>query len=144
MYSNTKKQPICMYRKTQCPFTNPLSPPMASILTKKIMQGFFDQQSFLSILAPSPTNFCTSSEPITQMKQESVRLATAVGFSPSKRSTPSGGSIPSFTNCSGCVCACIMYATMTCLFNQHLKLVSHNAYTQLPTLQHDHLLMVHT
>ena len=34
-------------------------------------------KSSLTIRAPSPTYFWTSSEPITRMKQASVRLATA-------------------------------------------------------------------
>ena len=34
-------------------------------------------KSSRTILAPSPTYFCTSSEPITRMKHASVLLATA-------------------------------------------------------------------
>lgn len=56
----------------------------------------------------SPTYFCTSSDPMTLMKQASVLLATAraqrvlpVPGGPNK-STPLGGSIPRFTNLSGC------------------------------------------
>ena len=55
----------------------------------------------------SPTYFCTSSEPMTRIKQASVRLATAraqrvlpVPGGPNS-STPFGGSIPRFTNRSG-------------------------------------------
>lgn len=56
----------------------------------------------------SPTYFWTSSDPITRMKQASVRLATAraqsvlpVPGGPNRR-TPFGGSIPKLTNLSGC------------------------------------------
>ena len=51
----------------------------------------------------SPTYFCTSSDPMTRMKQASVRLATALAHSVlpvpggPKRRTPFGGSMPSFT-----------------------------------------------
>ena len=55
----------------------------------------------------SPTYFCTSSEPITLIKQASVLFATALAHSvfpvpggPNRR-TPFGGSIPKFTNRSG-------------------------------------------
>lgn len=55
----------------------------------------------------SPTYFCTSSEPMTLMKQASVLLATArahrvfpVPGGPNS-STPLGGSIPRLTNLSG-------------------------------------------
>lgn len=55
----------------------------------------------------SPTYFCTSSEPMTLMKQASVRFATArahrvfpVPGGPNS-STPFGGSIPRLTNRSG-------------------------------------------
>lgn len=55
----------------------------------------------------SPTYFCTSSEPMTLMKQASVLLATArahrvlpVPGGPNS-STPLGGSMPRFTNLSG-------------------------------------------
>mmetsp|Transcript_16845 Transcript_16845/g.26284 ORF Transcript_16845/g.26284 Transcript_16845/m.26284 type:complete len:202 (+) Transcript_16845:577-1182(+) len=60
-----------------------------------------------TIRAPSPTYFCTSSLPITRMKQASVRLATARALSVFPvpggpyRSTPLGGSIPKVTNLSG-------------------------------------------
>ncbi len=56
-------------------------PPIASTSSKKIMQAFFDlaiSKSSLIILAPSPTYFCTNSEPMTLMKVASVRLATAL------------------------------------------------------------------
>lgn len=55
----------------------------------------------------SPTYFCTSSEPMTLMKQASVLFATArahrvfpVPGGPNS-STPFGGSIPKLTNLSG-------------------------------------------
>ena len=55
----------------------------------------------------SPTYFWTNSEPITRMKQASVRLATAraqsvfpVPGGPNNK-TPLGGSIPKLTNFSG-------------------------------------------
>ena len=58
-------------------------------------------------LLTSPTYFCTSSEPMTRMKQASVLLATALAHNvlpvpggPNRR-TPLGGSIPSLTNFSG-------------------------------------------
>lgn len=56
----------------------------------------------------SPTYFCTSSEPMTRMKQASVLLATALAQSVlpvpggPNSSTPFGGSIPRLTNLSGC------------------------------------------
>mmetsp|Transcript_5497 Transcript_5497/g.9329 ORF Transcript_5497/g.9329 Transcript_5497/m.9329 type:complete len:208 (+) Transcript_5497:127-750(+) len=80
------------------------APPTASISSKKMMQAFLDLASWnssLTILAPSPTYLCTSSEPITLMKQASVLLATALAVKvfpvpggPYRR-TPLGGSIPS-------------------------------------------------
>jgi hypothetical protein len=86
------------------------APPMASISSKKIRQAFLERaisNSSRTMRAPSPTYFCTSSEPITRMKHASVRLATArahrvlpVPGGPNRR-TPLGGSIPSFTNFSG-------------------------------------------
>merc|ERR1719270_2985964 len=80
-----------------------LAPPTASISSKKMRQAFFVlaiSKSSRTILAPSPTYFWTSSEPITLMKQASVLLATALaqrvlpvpGGPYSK--TPLGGSIP--------------------------------------------------
>ena len=64
-------------------------------------------KSSLTIRAPSPTYFCTSSEPMTLMKQASVRFATARAHSvfpvpggPYIK-TPFGGSIPKLTNFSG-------------------------------------------
>lgn len=54
---------------------------MASISSKKIRQAFLDRaiwKSSRTILAPSPTYFCTSSLPMTLMKQASVLLATAL------------------------------------------------------------------
>jgi hypothetical protein len=45
------------------------------------MQAFFVLaiwKIYLTILAPSPTYFCTNSEPMTLMKQASVLLATAL------------------------------------------------------------------
>ena len=61
-----------------------------------------------SIYFTSPTYFCTSSDPITRMKQASVLLATARAQSVlpvpggPKSSTPLGGSMPRLTNLSGC------------------------------------------
>merc|ERR1719225_515330 len=87
-----------------------LAPPTASISSKKIRQAFFVlaiSNSSLTILAPSPTYFCTSSDPMTLMKQASVLLTTArahkvlpVPGGPYKR-TPFGGSIPRLTKRSG-------------------------------------------
>ena len=60
------------------------APPIASISSKKIMHAFFVlaiSNSSLTILAPSPTYFCTSSEPMTLMKVASVLLATALAHS---------------------------------------------------------------
>mmetsp|Transcript_18681 Transcript_18681/g.44280 ORF Transcript_18681/g.44280 Transcript_18681/m.44280 type:complete len:225 (+) Transcript_18681:236-910(+) len=88
----------------------PRAPPMASISSKKTMQARLDRamvKSSRTIRAPSPTYFWTSSEPITRMKQASVRLATAravrvlpVPGGPYRR-MPLGGSMPSVTNRSG-------------------------------------------
>uniref|UniRef100_A0A2M3ZKK8 Uncharacterized protein n=1 Tax=Anopheles braziliensis TaxID=58242 RepID=A0A2M3ZKK8_9DIPT len=87
------------------------APPIASISSKNIRQAFFERaisNSSRTIRAPSPTYFCTSSEPITRMKHASVRLATARAHSVlpvpggPNSSTPFGGSIPRFTNFSGC------------------------------------------
>ncbi len=86
------------------------SPPTASISSKKMIQAFLERaisNSSLTIRAPSPTYFCTSSEPMTRIKQASVRLATALASNVlpvpggPNSSTPLGGSIPSFTNLSG-------------------------------------------
>jgi hypothetical protein len=56
----------------------------------------------------SPTYFCTSSEPMTRIKQASVLFATALAHrvlpvpgGPNSK-TPFGGSMPRFTNFSGC------------------------------------------
>ena len=60
-----------------------------------------------NLLLTSPTYFCTSSEPITLMKQASVLLATALAHSVfpvpggPNSNTPFGGSIPKLTNFSG-------------------------------------------
>ena len=54
-------------------------PPMASTSSKKIMQAFLERaisNNSLTILAPSPTYFCTSSLPITRMKVASVLKAS--------------------------------------------------------------------
>ena len=87
------------------------APPTASISSKNMMQAFLARaisNSSLTMRAPSPTYFCTSSEPITRIKQASVRFATARAHSvlpvpggPNMR-TPFGGSMPKFTNFSGC------------------------------------------
>ena len=50
-----------------------LAPPTASISSKKIRQAFFVlaiSKSSLTILAPSPTYFWTSSEPMTLVKND--------------------------------------------------------------------------
>merc|ERR1719357_2093826 len=87
-----------------------LAPPTASISSKKIRHAFFVlaiSKSSLTILAPSPTYFWTSSEPITLMKQASVLLATALAHrvfpvpGGPYNNTPLGGSIPRLTNLSG-------------------------------------------
>lgn len=86
------------------------APPTASISSKKMMQAFLLRaisNNSRTILAPSPTYFCTSSDPITRMKVASVRLATALAHSVfpvpggPKSNTPLGGSIPRVTNRSG-------------------------------------------
>ncbi|EDK41427.2 conserved hypothetical protein [Meyerozyma guilliermondii ATCC 6260] len=56
------------------------APPMASTSSKKIMHAFFVSaisKSSRTISAPSPTYFCTNSEPMTRMNVASVSLATA-------------------------------------------------------------------
>merc|ERR1719270_52655 len=87
-----------------------LAPPTASISSKKIRQAFFVlaiSNSSLTILAPSPTYFCTSSDPMTLIKQASVLLATALAQrvlpvpGGPYSSTPFGGSMPRLTNLSG-------------------------------------------
>merc|ERR1719228_1205390 len=87
-----------------------LAPPTVSISSKKIRHAFFVlaiSKSSLTILAPSPTYFWTSSEPITLMKQASVLLATALAHrvfpvpGGPYNNTPLGGSIPRLTNLSG-------------------------------------------
>mmetsp|Transcript_27584 Transcript_27584/g.47235 ORF Transcript_27584/g.47235 Transcript_27584/m.47235 type:complete len:361 (-) Transcript_27584:175-1257(-) len=86
-------------------------PPIASTSSMKTMQAFLLRaiwKSSRTIRAPSPTYFCTSSEPMTRMKHASVRLATARAASVLPvpggpySSTPFGGSIPSCTKRSGC------------------------------------------
>mmetsp|Transcript_20851 Transcript_20851/g.47169 ORF Transcript_20851/g.47169 Transcript_20851/m.47169 type:complete len:257 (-) Transcript_20851:301-1071(-) len=84
---------------------------MASTSSKKMMQARLERaivNNSRTIRAPSPTYFCTSSEPMTRMKHASVLFATARAVSvlpvpggPYSR-TPLGGSIPSATNLSGC------------------------------------------
>mmetsp|Transcript_24818 Transcript_24818/g.49391 ORF Transcript_24818/g.49391 Transcript_24818/m.49391 type:complete len:204 (-) Transcript_24818:674-1285(-) len=64
------------------PFSSPpvREPPMESTSSKKTMQAFLllaMVKSSLTILAPSPTYFCTSSLPMTRMKHASVLFATA-------------------------------------------------------------------
>mmetsp|Transcript_12085 Transcript_12085/g.40416 ORF Transcript_12085/g.40416 Transcript_12085/m.40416 type:complete len:260 (-) Transcript_12085:488-1267(-) len=86
-------------------------PPIASTSSRKTMHAFFERaiwKSSRTMRAPSPTYFCTSSEPITRMKHASVLLATARAASvfpvpggPKSR-MPFGGSMPSWTNRSGC------------------------------------------
>ena len=86
------------------------APPIASTSSKKMIQAFFClaiSKSSRTILAPSPTYFCTNSEPMTRMNVASVRLATAraqrvfpVPGGPYS-STPLGGSIPRLINFSG-------------------------------------------
>merc|ERR1719284_1093750 len=87
-----------------------LAPPTASISSKKMRQAFLVlaiSNSSLTILAPSPTYFCTNSDPITLMKQASVLLATALAQrvlpvpGGPYNNTPLGGSIPRLTNLSG-------------------------------------------
>mmetsp|Transcript_27585 Transcript_27585/g.47240 ORF Transcript_27585/g.47240 Transcript_27585/m.47240 type:complete len:314 (-) Transcript_27585:175-1116(-) len=84
---------------------------IASTSSMKTMQAFLLRaiwKSSRTIRAPSPTYFCTSSEPMTRMKHASVRLATARAASVLPvpggpySSTPFGGSIPSCTKRSGC------------------------------------------
>mmetsp|Transcript_945 Transcript_945/g.2027 ORF Transcript_945/g.2027 Transcript_945/m.2027 type:complete len:216 (-) Transcript_945:688-1335(-) len=56
------------------------APPMASTSSKKTMHAFLLRaiwKSSRTILAPSPTYFCTSSLPMTRMKHASVLFATA-------------------------------------------------------------------
>eukprot|EP00732_Lithocolla_globosa_P001091 Lithocolla_globosa_v1_NODE_485_length_3924_cov_498.966658.p4 type:complete len:119 gc:universal NODE_485_length_3924_cov_498.966658:368-724(+) len=86
------------------------APPTASISSKKIMQAFLLRaisNNSRTILAPSPTYFCTSSEPITRMKVASVRFATARAHNVLPvpggpyNNTPLGGSIPRLTKRSG-------------------------------------------
>merc|ERR1719217_924192 len=93
------------------PSPDVLEPPMASTSSKKIMQAFFDRaivNNSRTILAPSPTYFWTSSDPITRMKHASVLLATALADNVFPvpggpyNNTPFGGSIPKVKNLSGC------------------------------------------
>mmetsp|Transcript_206 Transcript_206/g.421 ORF Transcript_206/g.421 Transcript_206/m.421 type:complete len:216 (+) Transcript_206:1078-1725(+) len=56
------------------------APPIASTSSKNTMAAFLERaiwNSSRTMRAPSPTYFCTSSEPMTRMKQASVRFATA-------------------------------------------------------------------
>ena len=66
-------------------------------------------KSSRTIRAPSPMYFCTNSEPLTRMKQQSVWCATARASSvlpvpggPYKI-TPLGCAMPSDSNSSGCL-----------------------------------------
>lgn len=86
------------------------APPMASTSSKKIMAAFLvfaRAKSSLTIHAPSPIYFFTSSEPMHLMKHASVLLAIAhaVRVFPVPGGpysiTPFGGSIPSWVNFSG-------------------------------------------
>mmetsp|Transcript_56476 Transcript_56476/g.129690 ORF Transcript_56476/g.129690 Transcript_56476/m.129690 type:complete len:324 (+) Transcript_56476:337-1308(+) len=86
-------------------------PPMASTSSRKTMHAFLERaiwNSSRTIRAPSPTYFCTSSDPMTRMKHASVRFATARAASvlpvpggPYSK-MPLGGSMPSCTKRSGC------------------------------------------
>lgn len=77
---------------------------IASTSSIKMMHAFLllaISNNSLTSLAPSPTYFCTNSEPITRINVASVRFATARAHSvlpvpggPYK-STPLGGSMPS-------------------------------------------------
>mmetsp|Transcript_39102 Transcript_39102/g.92524 ORF Transcript_39102/g.92524 Transcript_39102/m.92524 type:complete len:382 (+) Transcript_39102:527-1672(+) len=99
----------CTSLSPPCP-SSCRAPPIASTSSKKTMQAFLDRaiwNSSRTIRAPSPTYFCTSSLPMTRMKQASVRLATAraesvlpVPGGPNSR-IPFGGSMPRATNFSG-------------------------------------------
>lgn len=83
---------------------------------------------FWSIYFTSPTYFCTSSDPITRMKQASVLLATARAQSVlpvpggPKSSTPLGGSMPRLTNLSGCDGKHYFYSHHFCIINTELLL----------------------
>jgi len=78
--------------------------------TKKVTFGMIPRHVELSqiMYLTSPTYFCTSSEPMTRIKQASVLFATALAHrvlpvpgGPNSK-TPFGGSMPRFTNFSGC------------------------------------------
>lgn len=101
---------LCTSLSPPAPSSN-RAPPTASISSKKMMHAFFVlaiSNNSRTILAPSPTYFCTNSDPITLMNVASVLLATALAHrvfpvpGGPKRRTPFGGSIPRFTNRSGC------------------------------------------
>merc|ERR1719228_1421647 len=101
---------LCTSLSPPAPSSN-LAPPTASISSKKMRQAFLVlaiSKSSRTILAPSPTYFCTNSEPMTLIKQASVLLATALAQrvfpvpGGPYSNTPLGGSIPRFTNLSGC------------------------------------------
>mmetsp|Transcript_14114 Transcript_14114/g.19654 ORF Transcript_14114/g.19654 Transcript_14114/m.19654 type:complete len:203 (-) Transcript_14114:676-1284(-) len=70
----------CTSLSPPAPSSN-LAPPTASISSKKMMHAFLVLaiwNNSLTIRAPSPTYFCTSSLPITRIKQASVLFATAL------------------------------------------------------------------
>ena len=87
-----------------------LCDPTASSSSMNMIAGAFSFASMnisLTSLAPSPINFCTSSDPITLIKVAFVSCATARAHKvlpvPGRpvNNTPFGGSIPTFSNNSG-------------------------------------------
>mmetsp|Transcript_26626 Transcript_26626/g.80717 ORF Transcript_26626/g.80717 Transcript_26626/m.80717 type:complete len:483 (-) Transcript_26626:267-1715(-) len=88
------------------------APPIESISSMKMMEGACSRaitKSSRTIREPSPMYFCTSSEPETRMKVQSVWCATARASSvlpvPGGPciSTPLGCAMPSDSNSSGCL-----------------------------------------
>mmetsp|Transcript_18819 Transcript_18819/g.58550 ORF Transcript_18819/g.58550 Transcript_18819/m.58550 type:complete len:284 (-) Transcript_18819:457-1308(-) len=88
------------------------APPNESISSKNRMHAFLLRaiwKSSRTMRAPSPTYFCTSSEPDTRIKVQSVWCATARASSVlpvpggPNSSTPFGCAMPRLSNSSGCL-----------------------------------------
>lgn len=89
-----------------------LDPPIESISSIKIIDGacyLAIMKSSRTILAPSPIYFCTNSEPLTLIKQQSVWWATALASNVFPvpggpyNNTPLGWAIPRLSKISGCL-----------------------------------------
>ncbi|AOW26195.1 conserved hypothetical protein [Candida albicans WO-1] len=100
---------LCTSLSPPAPSSNS-APPMASTSSKNIIHAFLVlaiSNNSRTISAPSPTYFCTNSDPMTRINVASVSLATALAHNVFPvpggpyNNIPLGGSIPNLTNLSG-------------------------------------------